>query len=89
MVQISRFYRETLHGRLKERLELSENDKVLEVRPSSRNSDYFSHRGPKWAELGHHDEVGLGLAEVGLTAILMRKRKLLVWGPVGLGLLPL
>ena len=72
MVQISRFYRETLHGRMKERLELSENDRVLdrvlEVGPSSRNPDCFSHRGPKWAELGHHEVVGLGLAEVGLIS---------------------
>jgi hypothetical protein len=72
MVQISRFYRETLHGRLKKRLELPENDRVLEVGLSSRNPDYFSHRGPKWAELGQHEEVGLGLAEVGLIAILIR-----------------
>ena len=68
MVQISRFYRETLHERLKKRLEPSENDSVLEVGPSSKNPDYFSHRGPKWAELGHHEEVGLGLAEVGLIS---------------------
>ena len=72
MVQISRFYRETLHERLKKRLEPSENDRVLEVGPSSRNPDYFSHRGPDWAELGHHEEVGLGLAEVGLIAFLIR-----------------
>jgi hypothetical protein len=68
MVQISRFYRETLHDRLKKLLKPSENDKVLEVGPSSRNPDYFSHREPQWAELGHHEEVGLGLAEVGLIA---------------------
>ena len=55
MVQISRFYRETLHERLKKRLEPSENDRVLEVGPSSRNPDYFSHRGPDWAELGHQE----------------------------------
>ena len=57
MVQISRFYRETLHERLKKLLEAFENDRVLEVGLSSRNSVYFSHRGPKWAELGHHEEV--------------------------------
>jgi hypothetical protein len=72
MVQISRFYRETLHERLKERLEPSENDNVLEVGPSSKNPDYFSHRGSKWAELGHREEVGLGLAEVGLIVFLIR-----------------
>ena len=72
MVQISRFYRETLRERLKERLDPSENDSVLEVGPSSKKPDYFSHRGPKWAELGHHEEVGLGLAEVGLIAFLIR-----------------
>ena len=62
MVQIIHFNRETLHGRLKKRLEPFENDRVLEVGSSSRNSVYFSHRGPKWAELGHPKEVGLGLA---------------------------
>ena len=62
MVQISHFCRETLHGRLKKRLELSENDRVLKIGPSSSNPDYFSHHGPKWAELGHLKEVGLGLA---------------------------
>jgi hypothetical protein len=36
MVQIIHFNRETLHGRLKKRLKLSENDRVLEVEPSSR-----------------------------------------------------
>ena len=51
------FYRETLHERLKKLLEPFENDRVLEVGLSSRNSVYFSHRGPKWAELGHHEEV--------------------------------
>ena len=72
MVQISRFYRETLRERLKKRLDPSENDSVLEVGPPSKNPNYFSHRGPKWAELGHHEEVGLGLAEVGLIAFLIR-----------------
>ena len=38
-----------------------QKDKVLEMGPSSSNPDYFSHRGPKWAELGHLKEVGLGL----------------------------
>jgi hypothetical protein len=61
-----------LHERLKKRLKPFENDRVLEVGPSSRNPDYFSHRGPQWAELGHHKEVGLGLAEVGLIAFLIR-----------------
>jgi hypothetical protein len=58
--------------------EPSENESVLEVGPPSKNPDYFSHHGPKWAELGHHEEVGLGLAEVGLIAFLIRIRKLLV-----------
>jgi hypothetical protein len=30
------------------------------------------HSGPQGAELGHHEEVGLGLAEVGLIAFLKR-----------------
>ena len=62
MVQISRLCRETLHARLKKPLELSKNGKVLKVGPSSSNLDYFSYRGPKWAELGHPKEVGRGLA---------------------------
>jgi hypothetical protein len=64
--------RETLHGRLKEGLKPSENDRVLEVGQSLRSPDYFNHRGPKWAELGHHEEVVLGLAEVGLIAFLIQ-----------------
>ena len=60
MVQISRLCRETLYGRLKKRLDLSKNDRVLEVGPFSSSPDYFSHLGPKWAELGHPKEVGLG-----------------------------
>ena len=60
MVKISRFCRETLHGRLKKRLDLSKNDRVLEVGSFLSSPDYFSHRGLKWAELGHPKDVGLG-----------------------------
>ena len=60
MVQISRLCRETLYGRLKERLDLSKNDRVLGIGPFMSSPDYFSHRGLKWADLGHPKEVGLG-----------------------------
>ena len=56
--KVSRFRRETLHGRLKERLQPSENDRVLKNGLSSSKPDYFSHSGPQGAEGGHHEEVG-------------------------------
>jgi hypothetical protein len=82
-------------SQLKKRLEPSENDRVLEVGPSSRNSDYFRHRGPKWAELGHHEEVGArpgrgrvdGISHTNMKTVACWSR-----GPVGLcmgGVLPL
>ena len=69
--KVSRFRRETLYGQLKERLLPSENDRVLKNGLSASKPDYYSHSGPQGAELGHHEEVGLGLAEVGLIAFLI------------------
>jgi hypothetical protein len=62
--KVSRFRRETLHGRLKERMQPSENDRVLKNGLSTSKPDYFSHSGPQGAEGGHHEEVGLGVAEL-------------------------
>ena len=45
MVQSQPFSRETLHGRLKERPEPSENDRILEKGSSPSNPDYLSHSG--------------------------------------------
>ena len=59
---------ETLHGRLKKRLQPSENDRVLKNGLSSSKPDYYSHSGPQGAEGGHHEEVGLGLAKTQLIA---------------------
>ena len=69
--KVSRFRRETLHGRLKKRLQPSENDRVLKIGLLSSKPDYFSHSGPQGAEGGHHEEVGLGLAETRLIAFFI------------------
>jgi hypothetical protein len=61
--KVSRFRRETLHGRLKKRLLPSENDRVLKNGLSASKPDYFSHSGPQGAEGGHYEEVGLGRAK--------------------------
>ena len=66
--KVRRFRRETLHERLKERLQPSENDRVLKNGLSSSKPNYFSHSGPQGAEGGHHEEVGLGVAELRLIA---------------------
>jgi hypothetical protein len=88
--KVNHFCRETLHGRLKKRLQPSENDRVLKIGLLPSKPDYFSHSGPQGAEGGHHEEVGLGLAETRLIAFLIRISKLLVmatcwsWGGVSL-----
>jgi hypothetical protein len=42
----------------------SRNNMVLKNELSSSNPKGFGHRGPQEAEGGHHEEVGLGLAEL-------------------------
>jgi hypothetical protein len=66
------FVEERSNGRLKKRLQPSENDRVLKIGLSSSKPDYFSHSGPQGAEGGHHEEVGLGLAEIRLIAFFIR-----------------
>jgi hypothetical protein len=60
-----------LHGRLKKRLLPSENDRVLKNGLSASKPAFYRHSGLQGAELGHHEEVGLGMAEVGLIVFLI------------------
>jgi hypothetical protein len=47
---------------------------------SSSKPDYYSHSGPQGAEGGHHEEVGLGLAETRLIAFFHTNMKIVGHG---------
>jgi hypothetical protein len=71
MVQSQSFLSRNAHGRLKKRLEPSENDRFLENGWSSSNLAFNNHRGLQGAEGGHHEEVGQGMAELWSVAFFI------------------